>query len=134
MIWLTADTPCGYSWFDNRTLAEICKTEGITEENFLDWAVFELENTDFNVSYYPSSTIYGPTIYPYGVSGITNEKFLYNTLNDGKKQDAVYEWEIIENSVDVMVKNDLYTSNTIEIATLSTAINPTITLNLTYTE
>ena len=45
--WLTADTPCGYSWFDNRTLAEICKTEGITEENFLDWAVFELENTDF---------------------------------------------------------------------------------------
>ena len=63
-----------------------------------------------------------------------NEKFLYNTLNDGKKQDSVYEWEIIENSVDVMVKNDLYTSNTIEIATLSTAINPTITLNLTYTE
>lgn len=45
--WLAADTPCGYSWLDNRTLAEICKIEGITEENFLDWAVFELENTDF---------------------------------------------------------------------------------------
>lgn len=40
--WLIADTPCGYSWDDDRTLAE-----GITEENFLDWAVFKLENTDF---------------------------------------------------------------------------------------
>lgn len=45
--WLTADTPCGYSWDDDRTLAEICKAEGITEENFIDWAIFRLENFDF---------------------------------------------------------------------------------------
>ena len=45
--WLTADTPCGYSWDDCRTLAEICKEEGITKEKFLDWAVFRLENFDF---------------------------------------------------------------------------------------
>lgn len=52
--WLTADTHCGYSWDDDRTLEEICKEEGITEENFLDWAVFKLENTDFweNAGFY----------------------------------------------------------------------------------
>jgi hypothetical protein len=44
---LTADTRCGYSWHDDRTLAEICKEEGITKENFIDWAVFKLENTNF---------------------------------------------------------------------------------------
>jgi hypothetical protein len=47
MQWIVADTPCGYSWDDDRTLEEICKEEGITEENFLDWAVNKLENTDF---------------------------------------------------------------------------------------
>lgn len=45
--WIDAYTPCGYSWDDDRTLAEVCKAEGITEENFLEWAVFRLENTDF---------------------------------------------------------------------------------------
>ena len=45
--WITADSPCGYSWDDCRTLEEICKEEGITEEKFLDWAIFKLENTDF---------------------------------------------------------------------------------------
>ena len=45
--WIVADTPCGYFWDDDRTLEEICKEEGITEEKFLDWAVNKLENTDF---------------------------------------------------------------------------------------
>lgn len=45
--WITADTPCGYSWDDDRTLEEICKAEGITEETFIDWAVNKLENFDF---------------------------------------------------------------------------------------
>lgn len=46
--WLAADTLCSYSADDNfRPLAEICKEEGITEENFLDWAVWRLEQTYF---------------------------------------------------------------------------------------
>lgn len=45
--WVTSDTPCGYSWDDYRTLEEICKEEGVTEENFLEWAVNKLESTDF---------------------------------------------------------------------------------------
>lgn len=52
--WITADSPCGYSWDDDRTLEEICKEEGITEEKFLDWAVNKLEHTDFweNAGFY----------------------------------------------------------------------------------
>lgn len=52
--WITNDTPCGYSWDDDRTLEEIRKEEGVKKENFLDWAVFKLENTDFweNAGFY----------------------------------------------------------------------------------
>lgn len=59
--WITADSPCGYSWDDCRTLEEICKEEGITEEKFLDWAIFKLENTDFweNAGFYiQAETLY----------------------------------------------------------------------------
>ena len=45
--WIDAGTCCGYSWDDDRTLEEICKEEGVTKRNFLDWAVNKLENTDF---------------------------------------------------------------------------------------
>lgn len=59
--WIVADTPCGYAWDDNRTLEEICKEENITKENFLDWAVFQLENSNFweNSGFY----IHGETLY-----------------------------------------------------------------------
>ena len=59
--WITADTPCGYSWDDDRTLAAICKEEGVTKEKLLDWAVNKLENTDFweNSGFY----IYAETLY-----------------------------------------------------------------------
>lgn len=52
--WIVADTPCGYSWDDDRTLEEVCKEEGVTKRNFLDWAVNKLENTDFweNAGFY----------------------------------------------------------------------------------
>lgn len=69
---------------------------------------------------------------------IINDKFIFNTLNDinifSIDEEPSFEWQILENSVDVIVKNNEYNSNIIEIATLSTAISPTITLNLTYTE
>jgi hypothetical protein len=59
--WITEELPCGYSWDDDRTLTDICIEEDITEENFLDWAVFKLENTDFweNAGFF----IRGETLY-----------------------------------------------------------------------
>lgn len=59
--WIADDTPCGYSWDDDRTLIDICIEEDITKENFLDWAIFKLENTDFweNSGFY----IRGETLY-----------------------------------------------------------------------
>ena len=36
-----------YTYCDGLLLAEICEKQGVTKENFLDWAVFKLENTDF---------------------------------------------------------------------------------------
>jgi hypothetical protein len=46
--WIVEDTLCDNPWGgDSYTLAEICIEEGITKENFLDWAIFKLENTNF---------------------------------------------------------------------------------------
>ena len=70
---------------------------------------------------------------------ISNEKYDLNTLEDmnlfnNSDIQPTFNWSIEKNSIDVMVINNKFDSNTIEIATLSTAIEPYIELKLTYTE
>lgn len=69
---------------------------------------------------------------------INEDKYELNTLTDiaifqNDEKQPIFNWEIVENSIDVIVSGN-YNSNTIKIATLSAAISPTISLNLTYTE
>ena len=69
---------------------------------------------------------------------ISEDKIYLNTLTDmtifqNEEKQPIFNWEIVENSIDVIVSGN-YNSNTIKIATLSAAISPTISLNLTYTE
>lgn len=45
--WITADTLFDDSWDYDCTLADICVEEDVTKENFLNWAIFKLENTSF---------------------------------------------------------------------------------------
>ena len=76
--------------------------------------------------------------YTYENNKITNDKLSFNTMTDinlfDKNEMPSFKWEIVENSVDVIVKNNEYNSNTIELATLSSAISPSIELKLIYTE
>jgi hypothetical protein len=70
---------------------------------------------------------------------ILNEKYFLNTLDDIELLNSAnikptFSWSIETNSSDVMVKNDKFDSNVIEIATVSGATAPSINLKLTYTE
>lgn len=45
--WITEDLVCTDSLGNYFTLTDICIEEKITEEKFLDWAIFKLDYTDF---------------------------------------------------------------------------------------
>ena len=79
-----------------------------------------------------------PTYKDYSYNKTTDEidedKWSYNTLNDIAPEYATFKWEVLENSVDIMIKDNVVNRNIIEIATLSSASNDQIKLSLTYSE
>lgn len=79
-----------------------------------------------------------PTYKDYSYNKTTDEidedKWSYNTLNDIAPEYATFKWEVLENSVDIMIKDNVVNRNIVEIATLSSASNDQIKLSLTYAE
>jgi hypothetical protein len=65
---------------------------------------------------------------------IENEKWNYNTLNDISPNYATYNWKVIENSIDIKIKDNITNQKTIQIATLSSASNNEIKISLEYSE
>lgn len=72
--------------------------------------------------------------YNQDLDSIENDKWSYNTLNDEIPENASFNWEITENASGIMVKDNIVNKNTIEIATLSSAVNDQIKIQLIYSE